>query len=176
MAIPDNPTGCFAVPAHFLTHLFNKLRDLLLGRQRNNISALQPQENTASFILSQEQNSNRRRSSNNTQDTNQTTTTMNIEKVEEISNFVGGKSKHDEVAEASMKLIPEKTYKEFEEMQLFLDDEDVCPTCLEEYSPENPKITTKCCHDFHLGCIYEWKERSDRCPICYRVMVFEEAF
>ncbi|GFP84374.1 E3 ubiquitin-protein ligase at3g02290 [Phtheirospermum japonicum] len=35
------------------------------------------------------------------------------------------------------------------------EDEDVCPTCLEEYTIENPKIITKCSHHFHLGCIYE---------------------
>ncbi|KAL9297317.1 hypothetical protein ACSQ67_023213 [Phaseolus vulgaris] len=44
--------------------------------------------------------------------------------------------------------------------------EDVCPTCLEEYTEENPKIVTKCSHHFHLGCIYEWMERSDNCPVC----------
>ncbi|XP_038696662.1 E3 ubiquitin-protein ligase At3g02290-like [Tripterygium wilfordii] len=54
------------------------------------------------------------------------------------------------------------------------EDEDVCPTCLEEYTPENPKITTKCSHHFHLGCIYEWMERSDSCPVCGKVMVFDE--
>ncbi|XP_035550412.1 E3 ubiquitin-protein ligase At3g02290-like isoform X1 [Juglans regia] len=46
------------------------------------------------------------------------------------------------------------------------EDEDVCPTCLEEYTQENPKILTKCCHHFHLGCIYEWMERSESCPVC----------
>ncbi|KAL3640216.1 hypothetical protein CASFOL_011787 [Castilleja foliolosa] len=46
------------------------------------------------------------------------------------------------------------------------EDEDVCPTCLEEYTTENPKIITKCSHHFHLGCIYEWMERSDNCPVC----------
>jgi len=38
-----------------------------------------------------------------------------------------------------------------------------------EYTPDNPKIITKCCHHFHLGCIYEWMERSDTCPICGKV-------
>ncbi|QCE12737.1 large subunit ribosomal protein L7Ae [Vigna unguiculata] len=47
--------------------------------------------------------------------------------------------------------------------------EDVCPTCLEEYTEENPKIVTKCSHHFHLGCIYEWMERSDNCPVCGKV-------
>ncbi|XP_020586263.1 E3 ubiquitin-protein ligase At3g02290-like isoform X2 [Phalaenopsis equestris] len=51
-----------------------------------------------------------------------------------------------------------------------LEDEDVCPTCLEEYNPENPKIKTKCSHHFHLSCIYEWMERSDSCPICGKEM------
>ncbi|XP_062230173.1 E3 ubiquitin-protein ligase At3g02290-like [Phragmites australis] len=55
------------------------------------------------------------------------------------------------------------------------EDEDVCPTCLEEYTEDNPKIITKCCHHFHLGCIYEWMERSDSCPICGKEMEFCES-
>ncbi|XP_021905359.1 E3 ubiquitin-protein ligase At3g02290-like [Carica papaya] len=47
------------------------------------------------------------------------------------------------------------------------------PLCT-EYTPENPKIMTKCSHHFHLGCIYEWMERSDSCPVCGKVMVFDE--
>lgn len=54
------------------------------------------------------------------------------------------------------------------------EDEDVCPTCLEEYTTENPKIITKCSHHYHLGCIYEWMERSDNCPVCGKVMAFDE--
>lgn len=52
------------------------------------------------------------------------------------------------------------------------DEEDVCPTCFEEYDEENPKIITKCDHHFHLACILEWKERSDTCPVCDQEMVF----
>ncbi|CAI0454463.1 unnamed protein product [Linum tenue] len=33
---------------------------------------------------------------------------------------------------------------------------------------------TKCSHHFHLGCIYEWMERSDSCPVCGKVMAFDE--
>ncbi|XP_028804308.1 E3 ubiquitin-protein ligase At3g02290 [Neltuma alba] len=55
-----------------------------------------------------------------------------------------------------------------------LEDEDVCPTCLEEYTQENPKIMTKCSHHFHLGCIYEWMERSENCPVCGKEMEFDE--
>ncbi|KAI7724713.1 hypothetical protein M8C21_004590 [Ambrosia artemisiifolia] len=55
------------------------------------------------------------------------------------------------------------------------DNEDVCPTCLDEYTSENPKIVTKCSHHFHLGCIYEWMERSDTCPMCGKVMEFCES-
>ncbi|KAJ0967811.1 hypothetical protein J5N97_024728 [Dioscorea zingiberensis] len=54
------------------------------------------------------------------------------------------------------------------------EDEDVCPTCLEEYTPENPKIILQCYHDYHLSCIYEWMERSEACPVCGKVMMFEE--
>jgi hypothetical protein len=28
---------------------------------------------------------------------------------------------------------------------------------------------TKCSHHFHLGCIYEWMERSESCPVCGKV-------
>ncbi|KAJ4748466.1 RING/U-box superfamily protein [Rhynchospora pubera] len=55
------------------------------------------------------------------------------------------------------------------------EDEDVCPTCLEEYTEENPKIVAKCSHHFHLSCIYEWMERSDNCPVCGKEMEFCES-
>lgn len=54
------------------------------------------------------------------------------------------------------------------------EDEDVCPTCLEEYTSENPRIIMQCSHHFHLGCIYDWMERSEACPVCGKVMVFDE--
>ncbi|XP_056690681.1 uncharacterized protein [Spinacia oleracea] len=54
------------------------------------------------------------------------------------------------------------------------DEEDVCPTCLEDYEPDNPKIVAECSHHFHLSCIYEWMERSETCPICNRLMVINE--
>ncbi|CAK9156608.1 unnamed protein product [Ilex paraguariensis] len=53
-----------------------------------------------------------------------------------------------------------------------LEEEDACPTCLEEYDAENPKIITKCEHHFHLSCILEWMERSDTCPVCDQEMMF----
>ncbi|XP_074562952.1 E3 ubiquitin-protein ligase At3g02290-like [Curcuma longa] len=55
------------------------------------------------------------------------------------------------------------------------EDEDVCPTCLEEYTPANPKIVANCSHHFHLSCIYEWMERSDTCPVCGKEMQFCES-
>ncbi|KAG9441367.1 hypothetical protein H6P81_017221 [Aristolochia fimbriata] len=55
-------------------------------------------------------------------------------------------------------------------------EEDVCPTCLEEYDEENPRILTKCEHHFHLACILEWMERSDTCPICDQEMVIDQNF
>ncbi|XP_042428049.1 E3 ubiquitin-protein ligase At3g02290-like [Zingiber officinale] len=55
------------------------------------------------------------------------------------------------------------------------EEEDVCPTCLEEYTSEDPKIIMQCSHHFHLGCIYEWMERSEACPVCGKMMVFKEA-
>eukprot|EP00271_Cylindrocystis_brebissonii_P011596 TRINITY_DN29462_c0_g1_i1.p1 TRINITY_DN29462_c0_g1~~TRINITY_DN29462_c0_g1_i1.p1 ORF type:complete len:451 (+),score=88.98 TRINITY_DN29462_c0_g1_i1:322-1674(+) len=56
-----------------------------------------------------------------------------------------------------------------------LSDEDCCPTCLEDFTEENPKMVSKCGHEFHLGCIYEWMNRSTLCPVCSKVMEFEES-
>ncbi|KAH0697558.1 hypothetical protein KY289_015040 [Solanum tuberosum] len=70
----------------------------------------------------------------------------------------------------SLKLSTAKTTTEFTQICYSSEDEDVCPTCLEEYTEENPKIMTKCSHHFHLGCIYEWMERSDNCPVCGKVV------
>lgn len=55
------------------------------------------------------------------------------------------------------------------------EDEDVCPTCLEAYGEENPKIFAGCGHSFHLACIYEWLERSKTCPVCGQKMQFNES-
>lgn len=47
------------------------------------------------------------------------------------------------------------------------DDNNCCPTCLEEYHDDNPKITLACAHHFHLACIVEWNERGhSECPMC----------
>lgn len=54
------------------------------------------------------------------------------------------------------------------------DSEEDCPICLEEYDYENPKIALECNHSYHLGCIYEWMERSQSCPVCAKVMLFNE--
>ncbi|OAY80618.1 E3 ubiquitin-protein ligase [Ananas comosus] len=55
------------------------------------------------------------------------------------------------------------------------EDEDDCPICLEEYVSENPKMILQCTHHYHLSCIYEWMERSEACPVCGKVMLFNEA-
>lgn len=74
----------------------------------------------------------------------------------------------------SLKLAAAKMVTGFAHFYSNPDDEDVCPTCLEEYTTENPKILTKCTHHFHLGCIYEWMERSENCPVCGKTMEFDE--
>eukprot|EP00188_Purpureofilum_apyrenoidigerum_P000143 Plantae.Rhodophyta-Purpureofilum_apyrenoidigerum.ctg10558.p1 GENE.Plantae.Rhodophyta-Purpureofilum_apyrenoidigerum.ctg10558~~Plantae.Rhodophyta-Purpureofilum_apyrenoidigerum.ctg10558.p1 ORF type:complete len:134 (+),score=8.30 Plantae.Rhodophyta-Purpureofilum_apyrenoidigerum.ctg10558:396-797(+) len=53
-------------------------------------------------------------------------------------------------------------------------EEDVCPTCLEDYSDSNPQIDTKCGHTFHLSCILEWQLRNPHCPICAQHMEWDE--
>ncbi|KAL8158881.1 hypothetical protein V2J09_000418 [Rumex salicifolius] len=58
----------------------------------------------------------------------------------------------------------------------FVPAAEECPTCLEEYSEENPKIITKCEHHFHLACILEWMERSSTCPVCDKEMEIDNMF
>ena len=57
------------------------------------------------------------------------------------------------------------------------DDEEVCPTCLENYSADNPRIVSTCGHSFHLQCIVAWETRSGSkyCPICAKPMTYREA-
>ncbi|PKI42815.1 E3 ubiquitin-protein ligase At3g02290-like [Punica granatum] len=77
--------------------------------------------------------------------------------------------------ETSEKALTTKSADGLIYVQPSSEDEDLCPTCLEEYTPENPKITMRCSHHFHLGCIYEWMERSESCPICGKEMEFCES-
>ncbi|CAN4077694.1 unnamed protein product [Withania somnifera] len=58
---------------------------------------------------------------------------------------------------------------------VILPPQEECPICLEEYDAENPKMSTKCEHHFHLSCILEWMERSDTCPVCDQETVFNPA-
>lgn len=81
----------------------------------------------------------------------------------------------EEDCKSSEKALATKVAYGLNYMQPASEDEDVCPTCLDEYTPENPKITTRCSHHFHLGCIYEWLERSESCPICGKEMEFCES-
>ncbi|KVH97473.1 E3 ubiquitin-protein ligase At3g02290-like [Cynara cardunculus var. scolymus] len=64
------------------------------------------------------------------------------------------------------------TFTRDEDCESSKDDE--CLICLEEYTSENPRITTKCLHDSHLSCILEWQQRSELCPVCAKLMEFEE--
>ncbi|KAI5081571.1 hypothetical protein GOP47_0001314 [Adiantum capillus-veneris] len=79
----------------------------------------------------------------------------------------------DQKPNVSQLPLPSKSGKS-EAVTSLLDDEDICPTCLDGYDDENPKIPTKCGHHFHLACILEWMERSSHCPICDKEMVIIE--
>ena len=57
-----------------------------------------------------------------------------------------------------------------------IEEEDVCPICLEEYDEENPRSITKCEHHFHLCCILEWMERSETCPVCDQITLIDEMY
>ncbi|XP_077223270.1 uncharacterized protein LOC143856902 [Tasmannia lanceolata] len=44
--------------------------------------------------------------------------------------------------------------------------EDVCCTCLEEYTKEKPGVIATCGHHFHAECFIAWRKKSETCPIC----------
>lgn len=83
-------------------------------------------------------------------------------------------SKGAAIAPAPPPLIPDANavYNLLED-----ENEDVCPTCLECYAEDNPKISSTCGHAFHLQCIVAWETRSGSrfCPICAKVMDYVEA-
>ncbi|CAK9202251.1 unnamed protein product [Sphagnum jensenii] len=68
-----------------------------------------------------------------------------------------------------------KGFPKVDSVHSIMDDEEFCPTCFDGYNEENPKITTGCGHHFHLGCIYDWMERSKYCPVCDKEMIFSES-
>ncbi|CAA7018135.1 unnamed protein product [Microthlaspi erraticum] len=90
---------------------------------------------------------------------------------------ISGEDSKEEFSKSTRRILKLKTKTMAagsEGVYITSDDEDVCPTCLEEYTSENPKIVTKCSHHFHLSCIFEWMERSENCPVCGKVMEFNE--
>ncbi|KAL1316727.1 probable E3 ubiquitin-protein ligase RHB1A isoform X3 [Arachis duranensis] len=74
---------------------------------------------------------------------------------------------------AGLKVQTDLELRKLVEPIILEEEEDVCPICLEEYDAENPKLTTKCDHYFHLACILEWMERSETCPVCDQDMVLD---
>ncbi|XVF85777.1 hypothetical protein PTKIN_Ptkin17bG0144700 [Pterospermum kingtungense] len=99
------------------------------------------------------------------------------EQIREGENVQFDHMEHDSKGDKSTGLQCESTAHGSESPLMFSveDEEDVCPTCLEEYITENPKIVLQCSHTYHLSCIYEWMERSEKCPICDKMMIFDEA-
>ncbi|XP_021846256.2 putative RING-H2 finger protein ATL21A [Spinacia oleracea] len=46
-------------------------------------------------------------------------------------------------------------------------DGEICPICLNDYSPNHIlKILPNCHHRFHVGCIDEWLRAKGNCPVC----------
>ncbi|KAJ8748889.1 hypothetical protein K2173_013322 [Erythroxylum novogranatense] len=76
---------------------------------------------------------------------------------------------------SSLLVSPRKseTSKPNDSVMSTTEEEDACPICLEEYDTENPKLITKCEHQFHLSCLLEWMERSETCPMCDQETLFD---
>lgn len=114
------------------------------------------------------------------QSVEESNTGVSYESTRNISNKSDVKVQSDTVLDSSKEVEDEleksgELKKSNEPMVSVLEEEECCPTCLEEYDAENPKIITKCEHHFHLACILEWLERSDTCPVCDQEMIFDPA-
>ncbi|MCD7461043.1 RING finger protein 24 [Datura stramonium] len=49
-----------------------------------------------------------------------------------------------------------------------LESKECCCICLDEYSEGEEIAKIDCGHLYHVGCIREWINRKDTCPICKR--------
>ncbi|THU54348.1 hypothetical protein C4D60_Mb10t24150 [Musa balbisiana] len=47
-----------------------------------------------------------------------------------------------------------------------IQEEGQCAICLEEYKDTEKLGTLNCGHDFHVGCISQWLQMKNVCPIC----------
>lgn len=47
-----------------------------------------------------------------------------------------------------------------------IQEEGQCAICLEEYKDKEKLGTLNCGHDFHVGCISQWLQMKNVCPIC----------
>ena len=45
------------------------------------------------------------------------------------------------------------------------DYKNICPICLDSMDLL-PHVQTRCCHDFHVLCLNNWKETKMECPVC----------
>lgn len=63
--------------------------------------------------------------------------------------------------------------------QNVVDGVDECVICMDEFTPENPRMPTLCgCGSnktyFHLPCLYQWIEQNKNCPTCRKTLRWEE--
>ncbi|ERN11476.1 E3 ubiquitin-protein ligase At3g02290 [Amborella trichopoda] len=162
-----------------------------LGATLGGFSSLQFRESTSSTLSSQAavnqlippsrdfQPMQRRRRKSQINDTNEARVAENtgMEAPLGVDSFQVLKVQGDKNSLGDGKFQHHNACKEPRKINALLladEDEDCCPTCLEGYNADNPKIMTKCKHHYHLSCIYEWMERSNTCPLCEQVMEFNE--
>lgn len=57
-----------------------------------------------------------------------------------------------------------------------LDEEDLacCSICLDDFTQEDPSISTTCGHGYHLQCIMQWSQRSRECPLCFHTLQLQD--
>ena len=69
---------------------------------------------------------------------------------------------------ADLPILPEETPVEtFTRLNIQINDEEVnseetCSVCLES----NVNCETNCSHHFHVGCLSQWVNRNNSCPLC----------
>ncbi|XP_047306431.1 E3 ubiquitin-protein ligase At3g02290-like [Impatiens glandulifera] len=113
------------------------------------------------------------RSNNTTIETNKHEREPKKECIVKLNSENITENKDENISSSSDEEEKEKRMDRLKHIFSSWEDEDVCPTCFEDYTLENPKITAHCSHHYHLGCIYDWMERSKNCPMCGKLMNFD---
>ena len=96
-------------------------------------------------------------------------------KNEKLKKLIGRYKRNEPISESDANSVCSLTHSEYPQYEF---DSCCCSICFDSFRQayRNPTYgelehyelatITKCCHVFHVGCIYRASKRSKRCPLC----------